>query len=132
MSKKVYSEDKCSITGNVLQISEGKAFKNENLILKLNIIMKTKMSNYRNCFALAYVLLVAVFFVGCKQDTGYTKRYIVSKSDDNNWTTSGIIECDSLTMVNRNKATLWIDGQELNLEGQTIKVFSNTSYVAPK
>ncbi len=27
--------------------------------------MKTKMSNYRNCFALAYVLLVAVFFVGC-------------------------------------------------------------------
>jgi hypothetical protein len=94
--------------------------------------MKTKMSNYSNCFALAYVLLVAVFFVGCKQDIGYTKRYIVSKSDDNNWTTSGIIECDSLTMVNRNKATLWIDGQELNLEGQTIKVFSNTSYVAPK
>ncbi len=90
------------------------------------------MSNYSNCFALAYVLLVAVFFVGCKQDIGYTKRYIVSKSDDNNWTTSGIIECDSLTMVNRNKATLWIDGQELNLEGQTIKVFSNTSYVAPK
>jgi|688.fasta_scaffold416236_2 hypothetical protein len=121
-----------TVATNVLQISEGKAFKNENLILKLNIIMKTKMSNYRNCFALAYVLLVAVFFVGCKQDTGYTKRYIVSKSDDNNWTTSGIIECDSLTMVNRNKATLWIDGQELNLEGQTIKVFSNTSYVAPK
>ena len=94
--------------------------------------MKTKMSNYRNCFALAYVLLVAVLFVGCKKDTGYTKRYIVLKSDDNNWTTSGIIECDSLTMVNRNKATLWIDGQKLNLEGQLIKVFSNTSYVAPK
>jgi hypothetical protein len=115
-----------------LQISEGKALKNENLILKLNIIMKTKISNYRNCFALAYVLLVAVFFVGCKQDTGYTKRYIVSKSDDNNWTTSGIIECDSLTMVNRNKATLWIDGRKMNLEGELIKVFSNTSYVGSK
>jgi len=94
--------------------------------------MKTKMLNYRNCFALAYLLLVAVLFVGCKQDTVYTKRYIVSKSDDNNWTTSGIIECDSVTMVNRNKATLWIDGQKLNLEGQLIKVFSNTGYVAPK
>ena len=94
--------------------------------------MKTKISNYRNCFALAYVLLVSVFFVGCKQDTGYTKRYIVSKSDDNNWTTSGIIECDSLTMVNRNKATLWIDGRKMNLEGELIKVFSNTSYVGSK
>ena len=52
---------------NVLQISEGKAFKNENLILKINIIMKTKMSNYRNCFALAYVLLAVVFFIGCTE-----------------------------------------------------------------
>ena len=94
--------------------------------------MKTRTSIYHRTFAFAYVLLVAVFFVCCKSDTGYTKRYIVSKSDDNNWNTSGIIECDSLTMVNRNKATLWIDGQELNLEGQIIKVFSNTSYVAPK
>ena len=91
------------------------------------MISNTKL--YRN---LAKWLLVAVLFVGCKQDTGYTKRYIVSKSDDDNWTTSGIIECDSVTMVNRNKATLWIDGQKLNLEGQLIKVFSNTSYVAPK
>ena len=30
--------------------------------------MKTKMSNYRNCFALAYVLLVAVLLVGCVND----------------------------------------------------------------
>jgi hypothetical protein len=120
------------IAYNGSQISEGKAFKNKNLILKLNIIMKTKMSNYRNCFALAYVLLVAVFFVGCKQDTGYTKRYIVSKSDDNNWSTSGIVECDSVTMVDINTATLWIDGHKMSVKGQTIKVFSNTSYVAPK
>lgn len=90
------------------------------------------MPNYCNCFAIAYTLLVTVLFVGCKQDTGYTKRYIVSKSDDDNWTTSGIIECDSFTMVNRNKATLWIDGQKLNLEGQLIRVFSNTSFVTQK
>lgn len=94
--------------------------------------MKTNFKFKTQLISFAYVLLVAVFFVGCKQDTGYTKRYIVSKSDDDNWTTSGIVECDSVTMVNRNKATLWIDGQKLNLEGQLIKVFSNTSYVAPK
>lgn len=28
--------------------------------------MKTKTSNYRNCFALAYVLLAVVFLVGCE------------------------------------------------------------------
>lgn len=40
--------------------------------------MKTKMSNYRNCFALAYVLLVAVLFVGCKHKIHSGK--IISKS----------------------------------------------------
>lgn len=33
--------------------------------------MKTKMSNYRNCFALAYVLLVAVLFSSCKNEVKY-------------------------------------------------------------
>ena len=94
--------------------------------------MKTKTLLNHRTFAFAYVLLVAVLFTSCEQNTGYTKRYIVSKSDDDNWTTSGIIECDSVTMVNRNKAILWIDGQKLNLEGQLIKIFSNTDYVAPK
>jgi hypothetical protein len=79
---------------------------------------------------LLYTMLVAVFLVGCGPE--YNKKYIVSKSDDNNWTTSGVIECDSVTMVNKNKATLWVDGQKLNLEGQLIKIFSNSDYVAPK
>ena len=57
--------EKRSLDANVLQISEGKALKNENLILKINIIMKTKMSNYRNCFALAYVLLAVVLLTSC-------------------------------------------------------------------
>ena len=54
-----------TVSANDLQISEGKALKNENLILKINIIMKTKMSNYRNCFALAYVLLAVVLLTSC-------------------------------------------------------------------
>jgi hypothetical protein len=36
--------------------------------------MKTKMSNYRNCFALAYVLLVAVLFVGCADNSTTTVK----------------------------------------------------------
>jgi hypothetical protein len=75
---------------------------------------------------------VAVLFVGCDKRSEYTKKYIVSKSDNNNWTTSGIVECDSVTMVDINTATLWIDGHKMNLKGQTVIVYSNTSYVAPK
>lgn len=46
--------------------------------------MKTKISNYRNCFALAYVLLVAVLFAGCeikerKYETVKTELIIVKK-----------------------------------------------------
>ena len=87
-------QDSICITANVLQISEGKAFKNENLILKINIIMKTKMSNYRNCFALAYVLLVAVSFVGCTSPKGESsvdtgKDYSIKVIDSCEY-----IECD--------------------------------------
>lgn len=38
--------------------------------MKTNFKFKTKL------FALAYVLLVVIFIIGCKPDTGYTKRYI--------------------------------------------------------
>ena len=46
--------------------------------------MKTKLSNYRNCFALAYVLLVSVLFAGCeikerKYETVKTELIIVKK-----------------------------------------------------
>jgi hypothetical protein len=64
----------------------------------------------------------------CQEKQEYTKKYIVSKSDDNNWTTSGVIECDSVTMENINKATLWVDGRKLSLQGQIIKIFTNTNY----
>lgn len=74
------------------------------------------------------ILFTVVLFISCKEQNAFTKKYIVSKSDDNNWTTSATIECDSVTMINRNKAKLWVDGRELNLEGQIIKIFSNINY----
>ena len=35
--------------------------------------MKTKMSNYRNCFALAYVLLAVVFLSSCDAPAQYVQ-----------------------------------------------------------
>jgi hypothetical protein len=73
------------------------------------------------------IVLAVMFFCSCEHNS-YTKKYIVIKSDDDNWTTSAEIECDSVTMINRNKATLWVDGHKLNLEGQLIKIFSNKQF----
>lgn len=73
------------------------------------------------------IVLAVMFFCSCEHNL-YTKKYIVIKSDDDNWTISAEIECDSVTMINRNKATLWVDGHKLNLEGQSIKIFSNKQF----
>lgn len=56
--------------------------------------MKTKMSNYRNCFTLAYVLLLAVSFVGCTSPKGESsvdtgKDYSIKVIDSCEY-----IECD--------------------------------------
>jgi len=77
-----------------------------------------------------YTLFLAVFFTSCEINTGYTKQYIVTKSDDNNWTTSAIIECDSVSMEGRKKAIMWIDGRKMIIEADLIKIFSNTNYVS--
>jgi hypothetical protein len=74
------------------------------------------------------IILGIIIFYSCEQNSQYTKKYLVSKSDDNNWTTSAEIECDSVTMINKNKAILWVDGTKLNLEGQIIKIFSNKQF----
>jgi len=76
-----------------------------------------------------YTFLVAIFCTSCERSTGYTKKFIVTKSDDNNWTTSAMIECDSVSMEGRTKAIMWIDGRKMTIEADLIKVFSNTSYV---
>ena len=58
--------------------------------------MKTKMSNYRNCFAFAYVLLVAVIFCGCDDMNRAEERSKVFKTavEVNGYQIS-IIEFDS-------------------------------------
>ena len=78
------------------------------------------------------LLLAAVFLSSCDNGTGYKRAYIISKSDDNNWTTSGLIECDSFSMLSNNEVIFFVDGRKSILKGQIIKCFSNTSYVSAK
>jgi hypothetical protein len=58
--------------------------------------MKTKISNYRNCFALAYVLLVAVIFCGCDEiDRAEERSKIFKTAVEVNGYQISIIEFDS-------------------------------------
>lgn len=63
-----------------------------------------------------------------KLEDKYKKKFLVSKSDDDNWTTSGIIECDSVTMQGVNKAVLYTDGQKVEIYSNLIKIFSNPNF----
>ena len=69
------------------------------------------------------IIIVTLLFYSCEKK--YTKKFIVAKSDDNNWTTSAIIECDSVSMVDLNTAYIWINGNKMILKGQIIKIYSN-------
>lgn len=71
-------------------------------------------------------LLLCVVFSSCKTEPKPKRAFIITKTDDNNWTTSARIECDSVDMVSNTHAIYWIDGKAFNLHAKSsIKVFSN-------
>jgi hypothetical protein len=53
------------------------------------------------------------------------RNYTIIKSDDDNWTTSARIECDSFNFVTENHIEFYVDGRKSNLKGGLIKVFGN-------
>ena len=83
------------------------------------------MKNLRT--KLSYTLLVAVFLSSCDREPTYTKRFVVSTSVDDNWTTS-LIECDSVNMISQNHITVFVDGLKSDIYAGQIKVHSNPSY----
>ena len=77
------------------------------------------------------LILIAFSFLSCKEQVKEKSKYsnrnfVVTKTDDNNWTTSAVIYCDSVDMLSINHAIYWIDGSNYNLYAKSsIKVFSN-------
>jgi hypothetical protein len=70
-----------------------------------------------------------LLFVSCESNTvnkkeKYSREYLLIKSDDNNWTHSAEILCDSVNMITNQHVEYWIDGHHFNLKGQLIKIFS--------
>jgi len=93
--------------------------------------MKNKFQFNRYTIAFASLLLYAVFS-SCNSEPKPTRAYIITKTDDNNWTSSARIECDSADMVSVKHAIYWVNGSKFNLYAESsIKLFSNPYYVSP-
>lgn len=98
---------------------------------KINNKMKHKISINHLTVAFASLFLCAIFY-SCENVPKPKKAFILTKTDDNNWTTSANIECDSVDFVSTTHAVYWIDGSKFNLYAKSsIKLFSNPYYVAP-
>lgn len=78
---------------------------------------------------IGWAILLLPFLSSCNQEPKPKRAYLVGKSDDNNWTTSAIIECDSVSMVSKNEAVYYVDGRESRLFGEIIKIASNPYHV---
>ena len=92
--------------------------------------MKSKIQSNRYTLAFASLLLCAVFS-SCETEPKFKRAFIITKTDDNNWTTSARIECDSVDMVSNTHAIYWIDGKAFNLHAKSSKkLFSNPYYMS--
>jgi len=87
--------------------------------------MKTKMSNYSNCFALAYVMLVAVLFVGCSNPkVGETWRWTPRKINENPFKEQKIKRYyDYKVLEVKDDYILYLGLEDSLIDSSTIKVF---------
>jgi hypothetical protein len=85
--------------------------------------MKTRASIYHRTFAFAYVLLVAVIFCGCGEQSvkKAERKCFLNVRNGSGWSSGGsIVECDSFQMQGTRKAFVWVDGYKMNIEAEDV------------
>ena len=85
--------------------------------------MKPRTSIYHRTFAFAYVLLVAVIFCGCgEQSPSHPQRkcYLVLRNGSGWSSGCSVVECDSFQMYGSRKASAWVDGYKMNVEAEGV------------
>lgn len=77
------------------------------------------------------LLFVLSWLLSCSGELKHQNKkhaYIISKSDDDNWTTSARVYADSFNFVTPNHIEFYLNGKKSNLQGGMIKVFSTDIY----
>ncbi len=82
----------------------------------------TKLNLTTKALAFAKVMLVAVIFCGCgeQSQTKQRKCYLVVRNGSG-WSAGGsVVECDSFQMNGTRKASAWVDGYKMNVEAEDV------------
>ena len=83
----------------------------------------TKLNLTTKALAFAKVMLVAVIFCGCGEQSPskpQRKCYLVVRNGSG-WSAGGsVVECDSFQMYGTRKASAWVDGYKMNVEAEDV------------
>lgn len=71
-----------------------------------------------------YALLCVCLFACTYQNKDTNKKFGVIQVNDNGWSTA-TVWCDSVTMVSKTQATIFVDGIKSQIFADEIKVYSN-------
>jgi hypothetical protein len=82
----------------------------------------TKLKLTTKALAFAKVMLVAVIFCGCGEQSQPKQRkcYLVVRNGSGWSSGSSVIECDSFQMQGTRKAFAWVDGYKMNVEAEDV------------
>ena len=82
----------------------------------------TKLNLTTKALAFAKVMLVAVIFCGCGEQSQPKQRkcYLVVRNGSGWSSGSSVIECDSFQMQGTRKAFAWVDGYKMNVEADDV------------
>jgi len=83
----------------------------------------TKLNLTTKALAFAKVMLVAVIFCGCGEQSPskpQRKCYLVVRNGSG-WSAGGsVVECDSFQMYGTRKTSAWVDGYKMNVEAEDV------------
>lgn len=72
------------------------------------------------------IAVVCIIFIGCSTGKDKLKyKFIVRTTEDDNWTTSGYYECDSVHFYSQEKADVFVDGIKITVYSKRIMCFQN-------
>ena len=58
----------------------------------------------------------------------FKHRYTLIKTDDNNWSHSGRIQCDSFNFITPNHVEFFVDGTKSTIKGKQFRVYTNNNF----
>ena len=73
------------------------------------------------------IIIASLMFMSCSERQS-NRQMMVGKTDNDNWSISAYIECDSVDMLSYTHAKYWIDGKCFNLHAKSHIIVTTNPY----